>query len=56
MKALAKDGSLGGAPVVTSLLTLDDGPPCEVKRAVFAPNVSDIEIVAETRGVKMEKR
>lgn len=56
MKALAKDGSLGAAPVVTSSLTLDDGPPCEVRRASFAPTISDIEIVAETRGVKMEKR
>ena len=56
IKALAKDGSLGAAPVVTSPLTLDDGPPCEVRRSAFAPTVTDVEIVAETRGVKMEKR
>ncbi|MBX3218181.1 MAG: hypothetical protein KF850_39610 [Labilithrix sp.] len=56
MKAFAKDGSLGSAPVAAADLVLDDGPPCAVRAEAFAPAVTDLAIVAETRGVRMVKR
>ncbi|MBX3225020.1 MAG: hypothetical protein KF795_31170 [Labilithrix sp.] len=56
MKAFAKDGSLGSAGVVATNLALDDGPPCAVRSTAFAPAVTELEVVAETRGVRMEKR
>ncbi len=56
MKAFAKDGGLGKAAVVATTPTLDDGPSCSVQPFAFAPSVTELDVVAETRAVRVEKR
>ncbi len=56
MKAYAKDGGLGAAPVVTSTRPVDDGPACAVHRSSFAPNVAALGVIAETRAVRVQKQ
>lgn len=56
MKAYAKDGGLGNVPVVTTSAALDDGPACPVHPFAFAPTIAELEVVAETRAVRVEKR
>lgn len=58
MKALAKDGSLGATPaVVTSSLPSGTGRRAGEARCLRAERLGSIELVAETRSVKiLEKR
>ena len=56
MKAYAKDGDLGEAPVSTSTFALDDEPSCGLRRFELAPRVTELAVVAETKPVRVERR
>ena len=56
LKAYAKDGGLASAPAVITSAALDDGPACAVRSFAFAPRVEELEIVAESRDIRVERR